>query len=215
MRNVRLYIQALRRRHPLFFVALCLLITALVVVSEGCNKLPTPAAPLPKPVVTAPPTAAPTSAPTPIATARPTTPAPAPVSTPTATPTLATLEVPVTLRGASNLGSLQLELRFDPQALELKGVKAGPLARNALVDSKLSAPGRVQIGLVAASGISGDGGVVILTFAPAGKAGPVSLTVEQLQAADTDLRDLVVTTTAGQFGGTGSQATGPVINFRK
>ncbi len=31
------------------------------------------------------------------------------------------------LRGASNLGSLQLELRFDPQALELKGIKAGKL----------------------------------------------------------------------------------------
>jgi hypothetical protein len=119
------------------------------------------------------------------------------------------------VRGSSNLGSLQLELRFDPQALELKGVRAGPLARNALVDSKLSAPGRVQIGLVAASGVSGDGDIVILTFAAAGKAGLVSLTVVQLQAADTDLRDLVVTTSPGQFNGAGSLATGPVISFRK
>lgn len=191
------------------FISIVLLgfFMAVMLASTGCQKTPTPTALPPTPAATVAPTTVPT--PTPTATAHPTTPAPTPVPTPS------TLDIPVTVRGASNLGSLQMEVRFDSQALELKGVKAGPLARNALVDSKISAPGRVQIGLVAASGISGDGGVVILTFAPAGKAGPVSLMVEQLQAADTDLRDLVVTTSAGQFSGTVSQATGPVLSFRK
>lgn len=193
----------------LLLYVLILGLLALTVLLSCQSPKPTP----PAPAATAPPTTVPTPIPTPIATVRPTTPAPTPAPTPVPAP--ATLDIPVTVRGAYNLGSLQMEFRFDPQALELKGVKAGPLARNALVDSKISAPGRVQIGLVAASGISGDGGVVMLTFAPGGKAGTVSLTVEQLQAADTDLRDLVVTTTPGQFSGTGSQATGPVLSFRK
>ena len=209
MKNVGLVVPVFHPGQIKLLIAVGFLVLVLTAISTSCQKTPTPTAPPPTPAATARPTAAPTPTPTPVATARPTTPAPTPVPAP------ATLDIPVTVRGASNLGSLQLELRFDPQALELKDVKAGPLARNALVDSKISAPGRVQIGLVAASGISGDGGVVLLTFAPVGKAGPVSLTVEQLQAADTDLRDLVVTTTAGQFSGTGSQATGPVLSFRK
>ncbi len=210
MKNVGLVVPVFRPGQIKLLIAVGFLVLVLTAISTSCQKTPPPTPPPPPtPSATARPTAAPTPTPTPVATARPTTPAPTPVPAP------ATLDIPVTVRGASNLGSLQLELRFDPQALELKDVKAGPLARNALVDSKISAPGRVQIGLVAASGISGDGGVVLLTFAPVGKAGPVSLTVEQLQAADTDLRDLVVTTTAGQFSGTGSQATGPVLSFRK
>ncbi len=215
MRNLRISLRPVCGSNLTFYLTVLLIGIAGMILSVSCQKTPPPTPPPPTPAATARPTTVPTPTPTPttIATARPTTPAPTPA--PTAVPTPSTLDIPVTVRGASNLGSLQLEVRFDPQALELKGVKAGPLARNALVDSKLSAPGRVQIGLVAASGISGDGGVVLLTFAPAGKAGPVSLTVEQLQAADTDLRDLVVTTTAGQFGGTGSPATGPVISFRK
>ncbi len=209
MKNVGLVVPVFRPGQIKLLIAVGFLVLVLTAISVSCQKTPTPTAPPPTPAATARTTAAPTPTLTAVATARPTTPAPTPVPAP------ATLDIPVTVRGASNLGSLQLELRFDPQALELKDVKAGPLARNALVDSKISAPGRVQIGLVAASGISGDGGVVLLTFAPGGKAGPVSLTVEQLQAADTDLRDLVVTTTTGQFSGTGSQATGPVLSFRK
>ncbi|MDO8637616.1 MAG: cohesin domain-containing protein [Dehalococcoidia bacterium] len=211
MRGNRLSVRPFRRGSFSLTIIFLFLFIAVLLVSTSCQKTPTPPPPPPPPAATTRPTTVPTPAPT--ATARPAT--PAPTQAPTPVPAPATLDIPVTVRGASNLGSLQLELRFDPQALELKDVKAGPLARNALVDSKISAPGRVQIGLVAASGISGDGGVVMLTFAPVGKAGPVSLTVEQLQAADTDLRDLVVTTSAGQFSGTGSQATGPVLSFRK
>ncbi len=211
MRNLRLSLRPVCGSNIAFYLTLLLIGIAGLTLSISCQKTPTPTAPPPTPAATAAPTIAPT--PTPVATARPATPAPTPAPTPVSTPS--TLDIPVTVRGASNLGSLQMELRFDPQALELKGVKAGPLARNALVDSKISAPGRVQIGLVAASGISGDGGVVMLTFASGGKAGTVSLTVEQLQAADTDLRDLVVTTTAGQFSGTASPATGPELSFRK
>lgn len=211
MRSFSLSLRAFNWRALRFYHLLTIAI-AVMLVSTSCQKTPPPTAPPPTAAAAALPTTVPTPIPTPAA--RPTTPAPTLPPTPVPAPAT-TLDIPVTVRGASNLGSLQLELRFDPQALELKGVKAGPLARNALVDSRLSAPGRAQIGLVAASGVSGDGVIIILTFAPAGKAGPVSLTVEQLQAADTDLRDLVVTTTPGQFSGAGSQASGPAISFRK
>lgn len=211
MRGIRLSVQPIRRQTfslPMIFLFLFM----AVLVSTSCQKTPPPTPPTPTPAATARPTAAPTPTPTPTAAPRPATPAPTPVPTPAPTP--ATLEVPVTVRGASNLGSLQLEVGFDPQVLELKGVKAGPLARNALVDSKSSAPGKVQIGLVTTSGVSGDGAVITLTFNPTGKAGPSSLAVNRVEAADTSLRDLVVSASPGQFSGAGSQASGPVLSFR-
>ena len=56
------------------------------------------------------------------------------------------MEVPIEVRGASNLGALQLELTYDPQLLELQDIRAGPLARNSLNDFNLDTPGRVRIG---------------------------------------------------------------------
>ncbi len=190
MRGIRSSVQAFRSGRFLFPMALWLLTAVTAMVPLGCSKPPAPT-----PTVTAAPS--------------PTVPSPTPVPTP------ATLEVPITVRGASNLGSLQLELRFDPQVIELKGVKAGPLARNALVDSSQPAPGQVRIGLVASSGITGDGTVITLTFSPTGKAGTSSLVINQMEAADTNLRDLVVSASPGQFSGAGSQASGPVLSFRQ
>lgn len=137
----------------------------------------------------------------------------APVATPT--PAATTVEVPVAVQGATSLGSLQLALRYDPQVLELQGVRAGPLARNALVDFKGNVPGQAIIGLVDASGISGDGAILLLVFRPAGRPGASALTLERVEAADTNLRDLVVQASTGQFPGAGTPATGPVLTFRR
>lgn len=202
-------------RFGLLSTAAFCIFAALALVNGGCSKpapTPTPPAPRPSAATPAPTTPAPTPVTTPVATAaaipRPPTPAPPP-------PMPTALEIPITVRGASNLGSLQLEVKYDQQAMELHGVKAGPLARNALVDSNKSAPGVVRIGLVSTSGISGDGTVIILTFAPTARGGSSNLTVSSVDASDTDLHDLVVSATAGRFPGGSGQFTGPVLSFRQ
>lgn len=190
---------------------LCLLMAA-AAAGFGCKKAaPQPLAPPPQPAVVTPAPAPPTPAPT----QRPFTPTPTSLPTTTPQPTPVTVDVPITVKGALKLGSLQFELKYDQQAIQLQNVKAGPLARNALVDSNKSAPGVVKIGLVSTSGISGDGAVITLTFVPLGKGGPNNLNVSNIDAADTDLRDLVVSGTPGQFSGGSGQVTGPVLSFRK
>lgn len=128
-------------------------------------------------------------------------------------PAPSAVEVPLNVKSASRLGSLQLELVFDPSVAELTGVKAGPLARNALVDSRAVSKGRVRIGLADPSGISGDGAVITLSFKPAEGGNTGALAVEQVEASDVDLRDLVVTSAPGRFPTTGGLVQGPLLSF--
>ncbi len=149
-------------------------------------------------------------APTPTSTS-----VPSPTTQPAVTPSPTTVEVPIEVQRASNLGSLQLELVYDPQALELQDVRAGQLARNALVDFNRDTPGRVRIGVVDASGISGDGAIIILFFLPIGQAADIEMNLEAVEASDTDLKDLVVQSTVGLISRPGKPVTAPVLRFRR
>jgi hypothetical protein len=127
--------------------------------------------------------------------------------------------ITVTVRGASKLGSLQLELRYDPQVLELQAVKAGPLAARALVEFNRDTPGRLRMGVVDASGISGDGTIIAIVVRPTGAGRSTALLVERVEATDTRLKDLVVSVSPGLFtagsGSVSSTVTGPVLSFGK
>jgi hypothetical protein len=100
--------------------------------------------------------------------------------------------------------------------LEIQAVKAGPLAGNALVDSNRDL-GRVKIGLVNRSGISGDGTIIVIVVRPAGAGRSTALVVERVEATDTNLKDLVVSAAPGLFTGgsglLGGTVTGPVLSF--
>ena len=114
------------------------LLLPLVVACGGG----TAATPIVQPILT------PTTIPTLTATPAPTpTSAPVvlpPTATNTPVPTFGEVEVSIDVQDAFNLGSLQLELSYDPQVLDLQEVRAGHLARNALVDSN-----RDSLGLAA------------------------------------------------------------------
>ena len=73
----------------------------------------------------------------------------------------------------------------------------------------------MRIGLVDASGISGDGAIIILTFLPTSQGGTVTLAIENVEATDVDLKDLVVQASPGQFIRLGDLVTPPVLRFRK
>ena len=133
----------------------------------------------------------------------------------TATPVPSTLEVPIEVRGALNVGGLQLELIYDPEVLELQEVRAGPLARNALLESNSETPGRLKIALVDASGINGDGAVITVIFLPTGREGSSSLTLGNVEASDTDLRDLVVQTTSTKFIDMGDPLDPLILSFAR
>jgi hypothetical protein len=122
--------------------------------------------------------------------------------------------VPINLNGASNVGSLHIELVYDSTVLEATGVKAGKLGRNAVIECNLETPGRAIIGIVDASGINGDGSVVTVSFKAKGKEGTSPLTLESVEANDAEtLYDLITKTSPGEFMAKGSSFTAPGITF--
>jgi hypothetical protein len=113
----------------------------------------------------------------------------------------ATVEVPIEVEEAANLGAMHIELSYDAGVLQATEVKQGALAENAMLESDLSAPGRVVIGLIDAAGMSGDGAVAVVVFQVIGQEGDNSpLTLENLAAHDATSMDvLVVEGTSGVF----------------
>lgn len=97
-----------------------------------------------------------------------------------------TVQVPIEVRGAPNVGALQFDLVYDPQVVQLDMVARGALAANALVDFNNSVPGRARIGIVTTEGIRGDGTLALVNFKLIGSAGTHSpLQIENARAWDT------------------------------
>jgi len=94
-------------------------------------------------------------------------------------------EVPIEVTGAANVGSMYLELAYDPTVLTATEVKRGKLTANSLLQPNLDDPGRVKIALIDAKGFSGDGSVAVVVFDVPGKDGATSaLTLENVRASD-------------------------------
>ncbi len=125
----------------------------------------------------------------------------------------ATVELPIAVQGAFNLGSLLVEVSYEADALEFQSVKTAALGRNALLESNEENPGRVRIGLVDPNGINGDGEIITLVFLPIQGGGSSPYTLELVEASDTDLRDLVVPLNSSEFGGFGEPFVPPALVF--
>ena len=187
----------------------------VVVVIPAPTLVPTPT-----PTPTLAPS--PTPAPTPVPTAVPPTPTMVPVvvPTPTATPEpIAELpkdiKVSVFLEGASNVGSLEFVLLYEPTVLRVKGVDTGSLANGALLDSSTRTPGMVWAGLIDANGINGDGLVVVVSFDIIGDdESRTALTLENVVAYDaTTLLDIVTKASTGVFAVEDGSLTMPTLEF--
>ncbi len=123
-------------------------------------------------------------------------------------------EIPITLNGASDVGSLHIELVYDPAILEVTAVKAGKLAQNAVVDSNIQTPGRAIIGIVSPNGINGSGAVANVAFESKAKTGTSALTLEKVEAYSAEtLQDIRTQVSAGQFNAQNRKVDAPSISF--
>jgi hypothetical protein len=124
------------------------------------------------------------------------------------------VDVPIDIRSAGHIGSLHIELTFDPAVLQAKDVKTGKLVEKANIVSSLNNSGRVIIGIIDANGINGDGTVVTVSFDVIGK-GTSTLGLENIEAYDaTTLLDHATLADAGSFAAESSAVTSPVITFQ-
>ena len=118
---------------------------------------------------------------------------------------------PVNANNASNLGSLEFELVYDPDILQPDSVTKGELADNAMIDFSFTRSGRVWVAMVDSNGISGNGSLAVITFRRVGTSQTAAiLTLENVRAHNaTTLVDIITSTTAG------SLTTPPAINFAR
>ena len=103
-----------------------------------------------------------------------------------------TVEVPIILEGATDVGSMDMVLKYDPDVLRAVAVEAGKLGKNALIEANTARKGEVIIALADSSGIDGDGAVASVAFEVLGDAGTTSyLTLEEVLVHNLDLGEII------------------------
>ena len=110
-------------------------------------------------------------------------------------------EVPIEVMEASNVGSMHIELVYNPDVVQPVEKRDGALASGALVEARFDIPGRVVLGLISAQGINGNGEIAVVSFDVLGKDGATSaLTLENVRANDaTTLADIPTAVENGTF----------------
>ena len=125
-----------------------------------------------------------------------------------------TVEVPINMEGASNVGSISIELAYDSAMLEPTDVEAGEMAANAMFEFNIGIPGRILIGIIDSSGINGDGAIVTVVFKLVDNTGSSSLILENVETHDaTTLIDILNQTSDGSVAKKGTSITGPAVIF--
>jgi hypothetical protein len=108
------------------------------------------------------------------------------------------VQLAVTFEGASNVGSMDLVLTYDPAIAKAMGVDTGPLAKNAYVESNTAKPGEVTIGLADSGGITGNGEVLTVSFLLNGGVGSQSMvTVQEATVHTVELVEVAAITDNG------------------
>ena len=122
--------------------------------------------------------------------------------------------VPISVQGASKVGSISIELTYDSTVLEVTDVKSGELASNAMMEYNIDNPGVVIIGIVDSSGINGDGAVAEIEFNVVDSEGTSPLTLGTVETHDAEsLIDIINETSNGSYDGEGDNITLPLIRF--
>lgn len=124
--------------------------------------------------------------------------------------------VPINVQGASNVGSISIEMAYDSTVLEATGVESGELASNAMMEFNIDNPGLVVIGIVDSSGINGDGAVAEVGFNVIDSEGTSSLSLDIVKTHDAEsLIDIINETSGGSFIAEDGLAEAPLITFNQ
>jgi len=116
----------------------------------------------------------------------------------------AEIKAPILVREAEGIGSLQMEVVYDPALLEPTEVEEGKMLPGAMLAFSVVEPGRLRIAAVGdpQKPVRGDGALAVVKFkvlGPAGKQCP--LTIEHAQAWEqtNEALDMLVSAEPGKF----------------
>jgi len=115
----------------------------------------------------------------------------------TATPN-STIQVPIRLNNASNIGSMNFVVTYNPQVLRVNKVDSGSMLSGALFTPNYLSPPEVRCGLATSGGVSGSGTMVYIEFQVIGPAGSSSpLTISELSTGDASGQSITVNSQNG------------------
>jgi hypothetical protein len=96
------------------------------------------------------------------------------------------VKVPIVAMSADDVGTMHIELTYDPSILRAVGVTDGTITEDATIECNLEIPGRVIIGMVDSEGINGQGSLASIAFQVVGTIEMISpLRIENFKAWDT------------------------------
>jgi len=134
----------------------------------------------------------------------------------TVAPAGAEFQVPVQLRGAQVVGSIYVQLDYDPAAVEVLRVDAAALPSGTLFEYGLG-QGRVSLGAVSSNGLTGDWTVAFITCRRASGAstsGDSTISVSEVQAhRATDLAGISAYGTNGHVNLSSLAVAAPTVTF--
>jgi hypothetical protein len=111
-----------------------------------------------------------------------------------------TSKVPITLAGASDIGSMDIVLKYDTDILNAISVENGELGKNSFVEANTAKGGEVVIALATSSGINGDGTAAIISFEVKGDVGSKSdLILDKVVVNDINLAEVTATAKNGML----------------
>lgn len=111
-----------------------------------------------------------------------------------------TVQVPITVEGATDVGSMDITLKYDTSVLKAVSVETAELSKNAIMESNIEDPGQINIALAGASGINGDGEIATISFSVLGEAGASSpLSLVEASVYNLELVEQQTTTRNGVF----------------
>jgi len=109
-----------------------------------------------------------------------------------------TIQVPILLNNASNIGSMNFVVTYNPQVLRVNKVDSGSLLSGALFTPNYQSPPEVRCGVATSGGVSGSGTMAYIEFQVIGTAGSSSpLTFSELSASTTSGQSIIVSVQNG------------------
>jgi hypothetical protein len=111
--------------------------------------------------------------------------------------------VPILVKANQGIGSLELELVFDPKVLEFTSLDQGSLLPGALISSNVIEPGRLVVALATGEPVRGEGDLLELRFQVRldAKAGTSALSLEKVRAWEhgPNILEMLAKTQPGQI----------------
>jgi hypothetical protein len=114
------------------------------------------------------------------------------------------IKAPIQAREAEGIGSLQMEVVYDPTLLEPMEVEEGKMLPGAMLAFNVVEPGRLRVAVVGdpQKPVRGDGELAVVKFkvlGAAGKQGPLSIEHAQAWEQTDDALDMLVKLEPGKF----------------